>query len=407
MIGNNTIRVAFNARYLTEFKLRGFNRYTFGVLKALQRTPNIELYLFTDDRSRIHSDFLSELDAAPTIVPSGRVLLWEHYAVPRALRQRRIDVFHAPADGGVPWPKSCKYVLTYHDAADRGLAELARTGYLPIPLADAWEGAEARSWRHCYLKARHALFRQLYLRSADRIITVSEFSKRELVNLLAVPAEKIRVTHLAADEMFLKRESPEAIGAVRRKYGLPTSYILFVGSFDRRKNVAGLLNAYSALRSVQHAPPLVLVGTDGDVDAFRRQAVSLSLALDRDVFFRERIQEDLPGVYQGAVLFTTLAWKETFCFPAVEALASGLPVVAANTGAIPEIVGDAAVLVDPRRAGDVAAAIAQVLGDQSVRFRLQEKARQRSRLLSWSTVADKTIEVYQELLRVPGAKPWQ
>ncbi len=392
------MRVAFNARYLYDYSLRGFNRYTFCLLKALQQHPEIDLYLFTDQRREVHPKFRSALKGAVVRVASPRALLWEQWAVPLALRKRKVEIFHAPADAGLPAVRACKYVLTYHDAADRGLEAMIRSGYLAGRVSDFLDGPDRATWHGKYVKARADLFRWLHLRSADVIITVSEFSKTELVHLLGVPERKIRVTHLAADEAFFEPIPPPVVERVRGKYGLPPAYILFVSSFDRRKNVLGLLQAYAQFRQAGEKEPLVLIGTGGDLGAVLRAADSLGLSSGREVFFLGGIGEDLPALYRGATLFVTLAWKETFCFPAVEAMACGLPVVASNTGAIPEIVGDGGILIDPRDHGGIVRALRDVLHDEGRQVALGEKAAARARQFSWKTVADRTLAIYRELL---------
>lgn len=121
---------------------------------------------------------------------------------------------------------------------------------------------------------------------------MSDYSKKEIVELLGVHPDKIRVTRLAADPVFFETLSPAAVATVKRKYGLPDA----------------------ALKREGRSEALVLVGSGGDVNEARALAISLGLLAGRDVFFLERIHGDLPALYAGAALFTTLAWKETFCF---------------------------------------------------------------------------------------------
>lgn len=396
------MRVGFNARYLRDFSLRGFNRYTFCLLKALQRCPDIELSLFTDHRSPIHPEFRAHLNGRVIQLRSPKVLLWEQGVIPFYLWKRRMDIFHAPGDGGLPVVKACKYVLTYHDAADRGLTEMIRRGYLSGQLSDFFDTHDSSTWYGKYVVWRHEILRRLYLKSADLIITVSEYSKREIVELLGIRPEKVRVTRLAPDDTFLEPLRPDTVEAVKQKYNLPPSYILFVSGFDKRKNVSGLLRGFAELKRQGTKEPLVLVGSGGDSDATRGIATSLGLLPRRDVFFLEGIHGDLPAIYRGATLFTTLAWKETFCFPAVEAMASGLPVVASKSGAIPEIVGDGGILVDPRVPAEFVAVVKELLGNRALREAMGKRAAARARLFSWDKVVAETLQIYRELLQPSG-----
>lgn len=396
------MRVGFNARYLTKFAFGGFSRYTFCLLKELQSHPEIELSLFTHERSPIHPKFLDHLRGQVIQGASPRALLWEQGRLPLQLRKRRMDIFHAPADGGLPVVKACKHVLTYQDAADRGLEDLIRRGYLSGTLADFLDVQDQSRWSGACRVWRHDVMRWLYLRRADVIITVSEYSKREIAELLRVRPEKIRVTHMAPDEMFRAHVTTEQIDAVRCKYGLPATYVLYVSSFDRRKNVDGLLHTFAELKREGIPEGLVLIGSGGDRERAEACAASLGLVAGRDVVFLERVHEELPAIYRGATLFMTLAWKETFCLPVVEAMAAGRPVVASSTGCLPEIVADGGILVDPRDTRGIVAVVKALLGNRELREMMGARALARAGCFSWSRLAEETVQIYRDLLRQPG-----
>lgn len=390
------IRVGFNARYLRDYNLRGFNRYTVSLLTELQKRSDVEPILFTDQHSPIHPRFREVIQVETIAVRSWKVLLWEHMMVPRSLRSHRIDLFHAPGDGGLPAWKACPYVLTYHHAVDKMFQYWVSTGDLPGRVADY--APEPGGWRGRYLHYRHALLRAVYLRAADKILAVSDYGKWELTELLGVAEERIEVVYEAADERFSPDISADSVGECRARLGLPDRYLLFVGGFDLRKNVHGLLRAYAEARKAGVQDGLVLVGTGGDLDVAKALARSLNLAEGREVVFLQRIHEDLPSVYRGATAFVTLSWGESFCLPVVEAMSCGTPVVVSNRAATPEVVADAGLLVDPRNLDEVVQALKAVTGQPHLQQQLKAKGLRRARKFSWKKAADETVAVYEQVL---------
>lgn len=389
-------RIGFNARYLRDDNLRGFNRYTLCLLTELQNRDQFELVLFTDRRSPIHPAFAQKISAEIVRSAGPKALLWEQVLLPVALRRHRVGLFHAPADGGLPAWKSCPYVLTYHRALDKSLQHWVATGALPGRVADY--GAEPDGVRGRYRRYRHALLRSVYLRAADKIIAVSHYGRWELVELLGVAKDKVEVIYEAADDRFRPDVAAETVEQTKAKYHLPDSYLLFVGGFDRWKNVDGLLRAYAEAKRVGVRPGLVLVGMGGDLQAAKGLAGALELREGGDVVFLERIREDLPALYRGATAFITLSWGESFGLPLVEAMSCGVPVVASNRGAIPEVLANGGVLVDPRNLGEVVRAIMAVTSRAELQADLRAKALQRAKDFSWQETAKRTTAVYEEVL---------
>jgi glycosyltransferase involved in cell wall biosynthesis len=400
----NAIRIGLNARYLYDANLRGFNRYTTCLIAALQRIPGVELVLFTDARRPLHPRF-SRLLGPNTRLSSpmaSTTLGWEQVALPRELQRRRIDVFHAPADGGLPAWKGCRHVLTYHRALDKSLTYWIDRGDLPGTPADY--GLERDGVRGLRTRVRHDLFRQLYLRSADVVIAVSEFGRWELVTLLGVPPEKVEVIPLAADAGFSSDVPADRVEVVRAKYRLPDRYLLFVGGFNRWKNVDGLLRAFAGARRAGIAEALVLAGGGVEIDALRTLAVSLGLEEGRHWLFVEPSDEDaeMTALYRGATAFVSLSWGESFSLPVVEAMTCGVPVIASRRGAVPEVLDGAGLLVDPRNAHEVHDAILRVTTDEQLRADLRARGLRRSTSFSWKLTAERTLDVYRRVLNRRG-----
>jgi len=390
------IRIGFNARYLRDYNLRGFNRYTLSLLTELQNRGEFELVLFTDKRSPIHPAFAEAIRAEIVEITSPRVLIWEQLVLPMAFRRHHIDLFHALADGGLPAWKTCPYVLTYHHAPDKSLKHFIARGELSGRMDDYLDGDRGINGQ--YLKRRAELLRWIYLHSANRIIAVSRYGKWELVELLGVPEEKVEIIYEAADASFSPDVPRATVEEARARYDLPRRYLLFVSGFDRRKNVPGLLRAFHEAKRTGVQEALVLVGTGGDLPAAKLLARTLGLREGRDIVFLQRIHDELPAVYCGATAFVTLSWSESFCLPMLEAMSCGTPIIASNRGAIPEIMRDGGILVDPRNRDGAVQAIKEVTSRTDLRTKLRAEALKRAKEFSWQKTAEQTTLVYREIL---------
>jgi glycosyltransferase involved in cell wall biosynthesis len=232
----------------------------------------------------------------------------------------------------------------------------------------------------------------------DHILADSHATKSDLVSLLGVPPEKVTVVHLAANPAF--RPLPEAeTRQVATKYNLEPGYLLFVGTLEPRKNLPGLLQAYRRLLDAQvTAAPLVFVGGKGWLydEVFERIE---ALRLRQHVRFLHDVPDtDLPGLYNAASLLATPSFYEGFGLPALEAMACGMPVVVADRASLPEVVGQAGLLVDPNDPDDIARALGRALTDAPLRARMRERGLAQAARFTWERTARETLAVYHEVL---------
>lgn len=296
--------------------------------------------------------------------------LAQQWQLPLLSRVLRPDVWHAPYYVrpflGVPRP-----VVTVFDVIGRVVP-----GALPS------------------LRAR-LLFEmtlRLSLRSAVQIITSSEATKRDLIATYQVVESRLKVVALAADAQF-QPQSVQKITGVREKYGLPSRYILYVGSNKPHKNLVSLVRAFAALDT---DAALVIAG---HWDRRYPEAMSLAQSLniaDRVRFIHEIADADLPPLLSSAEVFVFPSRYEGFGLPPLEAMACGAPVIVANTSALPEVVGDAGLLVVPEPKL-LAEAMQTVLDDPSLRMSLRERGLNRARQFSWAETARQTLHVYEQV----------
>jgi len=236
---------------------------------------------------------------------------------------------------------------------------------------------------------------------ADRIISVSEFTKKQIMKYYRVPEEKITVIYEGASDKFLPIRDKELIKPVLEKYGIKKRYILFVGRVEPRKNIVGLLNAFVYIKNKGMKDfCLVIVGNQDKIFQEKELFDQIKeLQLDSDVIFTGGVSdEDLPVLYNEAEVLVYPAFAEGFGLPVLEAMACGTPVVTSNTTSLPEVTGDAAILVNPYSSEEIGQALEKILNDDSLRRELALRGLQRAKKFSWQDAAKKTIEVYKEVL---------
>jgi glycosyltransferase involved in cell wall biosynthesis len=235
---------------------------------------------------------------------------------------------------------------------------------------------------------------------ADHILADSNQTREDLIQLLSAPPDKVTTVHLAADERFRPLSTPADQMSALRRYGLSPGYVLFVGTLEPRKNIPTLLAAYRRLLDRNGTRvPLVLVGRRGwSVDDIFETVETLQLGRQVRVIDDGVGQESLVELYNGAGVLVLPSFYEGFGLPVLEAMACGTPVVAAHRGSLPEIVGDAGLLINPEDADGLASAIERVLADEGLRSDLIERGYAHASKFTWAETARQTLRVYRRVL---------
>lgn len=385
------MRVAFDGRSLASPVLRGWDRYTVGLVKELAR-QGVEVTLFHRAREPLCPPHVADMGCRVEGLRDRGGLYWEQVAVPLALWRGKYDLFHAPAEHGVPLASPCPVVLTFHSATGPSYSDLVRRGRLPGRVRD-YLGYDSPPHR----RTPAALYMRAQIARANHIVVPSEFCREELIRFLRVPERQVTVTPLAVHEQF--RLPPSTLSdrqTTLARLGVRRPYLLYVGGYETHKNVAGLLKVFAGVKQKRPDLSLVLVGTKSIPENIQAQAAELGLRPDSDVHFLLNLTHELTDVYDGAELFISLSWRETFCLPALEALTRGLPVIASAWGATSEVVGDAARLVDPRDSRQAVQAVLNLLSLMD-RAALSERARRAASLFDWARTARRTRRLYERL----------
>jgi glycosyltransferase involved in cell wall biosynthesis len=241
-------------------------------------------------------------------------------------------------------------------------------------------------------------------RGATVILTDSEASRRDIVEQLHIPADRVRTIYLAADPKFSDHLDPIDTSALRRNYDLPEEYVLYLGGFDARKNIETLLQVYTWAQDVlgDDYPLVIAGGLPERHDAFFHDPRVIAQQIEVEPVVRcigRVAEEDQVALYQQARAFLYPTLYEGFGLPALEALACGVPVVGSNASSVPEIVGDAGILVDPRDARAMAGALIAVCTEDPLHDDLGERALKQAEKFSWEKCARETAEAYESITR--------
>lgn len=294
------------------------------------------------------------------------------------LRKNRVDVVHVQYTAPPRTP--CALVATIHDLSFEHLPETFKR----------------RSRAQLRLTVRRTA------QKAAQILTLSAFSRRDIIETYAVDPERVFVTPPAAPANFAPVTNATELRRIRANYGIERDYILALGSIQPRKNLVRLINAYSSLRRVgtnNQPPQLVLAGKRGWLEAATIRAAEQSEAPGDILFIGYVPDSDLPALYSGALCFAYPSYFEGFGLPVLEAMQCGTPVIAGNRTSLPEAAGDAGVLFNPFDESAIAGALTQVIENPNYRAQLRVKGLERAATFSWRTTAKMTLEAYERAAR--------
>jgi len=350
----------------------GTATYTHELVQNLRRLPTGDTVMLFGRNQRMAGSSYHDISYPERFAN----YFYKKYRLPRELLDRRIDIYHSPRDMGLPKPSllPCPTVMTLHDII---LIKMASDYYKP---------SRARLYERRLLQR---------VQQVDHVITASEFSRRDTLDWSGIDPDKVSVVHNGVSRQFHPVSDEEELARVSSRYGLPDRFILSVGATEPRKNTRVSIDAFHLLR--QGRSDIRLVITGGDYCGLNPSSAFAGQNL-QDVHFAGYIADaDMAAVYSLAEVLLFPSLYEGFGLPPLEAMACGTPVIASNLTSIPEVVGDAAMLVDPRNAGEIAAALEIILSSQETRSGLIEKGIARAARFSWARCAEQTRAIYEKV----------
>jgi glycosyltransferase involved in cell wall biosynthesis len=369
------LRIAIDARKLRDYGIGTYVRNLIRHLARIDQTTDYVVLCREADR-QIVGAFGENFRAVPERSPGYSIR--EQITVPLDLRRERADLFHAP-HYVLPPLTPCKSVVTIHDCI-----HLRFPQYLPNKLGYAY--ARSSMW--------------LAAHRSNRILTVSEASKRDILDYFAVPPEKIDVIYNGIDERFSALPAEDDVGRVRERYQLDDPFILYAGNIKPHKNLERTIEAFHLLRRSGEFDQvkLVIIGDEIAKYAGLRHAVHRHKLHKYVRFFGFVPDQTLAILYRLAAVFVFPSLYEGFGLPPLEAMASGTPVITSNVSSLPEVVGDAAMLVDPLQPEAIADAMRRVLTDSTLRADLRARGLARARQFSWERSIRRVRQIYGEVL---------
>ncbi|MGA8618298.1 MAG: glycosyltransferase family 1 protein [Candidatus Sulfotelmatobacter sp.] len=387
-----SVKIAIDIRRMTEF---GVGTYIRNVVRTLGRLDHQTTYFLIGSPTKVMEigPLPPNFHAVPVAEPERSLKSFRDFRT--IVKRLNCDLVHIPNLYSIPRALPCPYVMTVHDMLEHLSGGRQQTGF--------WGSLHFQSTKQV-------------LRGASRILAVSNFTKIEMEKLFGIPAARIEVVYNAIDERFLHGHASAADRQlIAQRYQVTYPFLLYAGRISPHKNVVRMIEAFSALKTELEkgeAFPdlkLIIIGDDLSGNPDLRRTVIRS-GVQNDVRFLGFVPiEVLRTFYDQAKIFVFPSLYEGFGLPPLEAMAHGTPVVTSNISSLPEVVGNAAVLVHPENVFEIMRALHRVLMDQPLREKMKERSYRQAAKFSWEKSVRRIREVYQEVLgeKVTAEPPGQ
>ena len=362
--------IAVNTRLLIKDKLEGIGWFTYETLKRItQQHPEHKFYFLFD--RKFHSDFIFSKNVEAVVVPPQArhpvlYYLWFEYSVPYILKKIKADLFLSP-DGYLSLKTKVKSLAVIHDLNFEHYPK-------DIPYL------ERKNYKYFFPK---------YAKKATRIATVSEYSKSDIIKQYSIPENKIDVTYNGANEKFCPISKPEQ-EITRKKYSSGEQYFLFVGALLPRKNLVNLFRAFDDFKKKTPSKIKLLITGEKKWWTKEIQEAYQEMGFNDDIIFSGRLSgEDLHKAIASALAMTYVSYFEGFGIPIIEAFNCNTPVITSNITSMPEVAGDAALLIDPFSVESISEAMKKIAFDEKIRSELIDKGKIRKLDFTWQKSADR------------------
>jgi glycosyltransferase involved in cell wall biosynthesis len=374
------MKIAIDIRRMTEF---GIGTYTRNVVRTLGRLDRENKYFLIGSPEKVKEigSLPGNFHTVPLLEPDSTTKGYFEFRV--ILKRLQCDLVHIPHLFWLPRALPCPYVMTVHDLLEHMSRAKARSGM------------------------RRALYYQLtrrVLKGAARIFAVSQFSKSEIEKLFGLPSQQIEVVYNAIDERFLHGHATDADRQlIAERYLVTYPFLLYAGRISPHKNLVRIIEAFSALRGELEKEgklpdlKLIIIGDDLSGHPDLRRTV-IRGGVQNEVRFLGFVPIEILRIfYDVANVFLFPSLYEGFGLPPLEAMAHGTPVVTSNTSSLPEVVGNAAVLVNPENVFEIMRATHRVLIDQNLREKLRQRGYEQAKKFSWDSSVRRILKVYGEV----------
>ncbi|AEK19266.1 glycosyl transferase group 1 [Methanococcus maripaludis X1] len=357
----------------------GVDNAIYNLISELSKQTGIDIYLISSQKN---NDLFPELKNISIHDPFKRILkktstyswyLFINYYLSK--KNLDLDIIHNPDNSSLFINLKNKKIVTIYDIMAFKFPKVSD----PVT------------------RFRYRILLYKTLKSSDKIITISNHTKLDLMNYFKIPEDKIKVIYLAANQTYKKLGKNE-INEILKKYDLNNPFILYVGGLAPNKNIERLLESYNIIKNKEISQKLILTGVKRHNSTSALKTIK-KLNLQNDVIFTGYVpDEDLPGLYNAADLFVYPSLYEGFGLPPLEAMQCGTPVITSNTSSLPEVVGDAGIMINPYDVDELANKMYEVLTNEKLRKEMSKKGLERAKLFSWKKCAEEHLKVYEEVL---------
>ncbi|WP_411169026.1 glycosyltransferase family 4 protein [Clostridium sp. MB05] len=371
------MKIGIDGRAAKWYRGTGIGTYTYQLINSINKVDKINDYLvFLPEHSALD---LSDNFKVEPVKATSNSNFWDEVRIPNILNDTNIDIYHVPQNGvGLSPHINCHKIITLHDIIPLRMPETVSDRYLYI-----FNNELPKIINDC-----------------DGILTVSEFSKQDISKEFNFPQDKIFVTHLAAEDIYRPLDKYECKKIIEKEYGIKDDFVLYVGGFSPRKNILGLIEAFSLIsKSIKRNLKLVITGKKGiSYEIYKKRTIDLDI--ENEVIFTDFIPlESLPIFYNASELLAYPSFYEGFGLPPLEAMACGTPVIASNVTSLPEVCNDSALLINPYNIDELICAIEKVLTDDSLRLEMIKQGLVKSSNYSWNITAETTLKAYEKVIK--------
>lgn len=363
---------------------KGVSRYQHNLIKGLSKI----------DRKNRYYIFLNKRNILPELPRQGNFnyikvympkrIIWDQFQLPIIIRKYKLDIYHSSIDT-LPLLGKTRFILGVIEIPDYRIELMQQSGY---------DSLYAKlSYRY------NSFFFPPSLKKARVIITSSKSTKADLIQRYNIAEERIKVSYWAADAQFCAAFDEKDLFNTRKKYNAQTGYILHISTSDPRENTPAVIRAYQKAQDKLKLPKKLIICGNAKPEETGLNKLIKELNLENEIIFTgHKIGDELVQLYQAADLFIEVSSYEGFGLEVIEAMACGIPVIASNATSLPEVIGDAGILVRPNNIDDLSSAIVQVLTKPLLKNEMCKKSLERAKFFSWDKTAQETLAIYEELI---------
>ncbi|QLY79260.1 glycosyltransferase family 4 protein [Clostridium intestinale] len=373
------MHIGIDGRAAKWYRGTGIGTYTYQLIYNLNLVDKINDYsLFLPNNSNL--DNLNSNFKFINTVHDTQENFWEEVSLPNILKDENLDIYHVPQNGvGLPNHLDSSSIITLHDIIPLRMPETVSDRYLRIFNNDM----------------------KKIIDGVQGIITVSNFSKDDISKEFNYPKDKIFVTHLAAENIYKPMDKIKCKKFLRSNYSIDSNFMLYVGGFSPRKNITGLIEAFSLLKGIYTQDlKLVIVGKQGiSYEKYKNRTIELGIE-DQVIFPGFIPLEHMPVFYNACETLVYPSFYEGFGLPPLEAMACGTPVIASNCTSIPEILGNSALLINPKDVYEIMNAMYSILTNIDLKIKLTVEGIERNKIYNWNKTALDTLSAYKFINKI-------